>query len=207
MFTTTFRLARDGGACKESYRKFAKHVGGVRMYGENKPIPLAEVAEVLGVDDALWSLGCTQQPVEADKFARLLAADFADHVLFLFENMYPNDDRPRKAVEAARLFAEGNLGDAARDAAGATAWHAARAAAGSAAWDAAWDAAVAAARAAAGGAAWSAARAVAWSAASAAARAAARAAAWDVAWSAAWDAAWDAEMKWQKERLMEMLSK
>ena len=34
---------------------------------------------------------------------RLVAADFAERVLHIFESKYPNDDRPRKAIEAARL--------------------------------------------------------------------------------------------------------
>lgn len=39
--------------------------------------------------------------IDNDKL-RLVAADFAERVLHLFENKYPNDDRPRKAIEAAR---------------------------------------------------------------------------------------------------------
>jgi hypothetical protein len=119
------------------------------------------------------------------KTARLFAADCAEHVLPIFEKEYPNDDRPRKAIQATRAFANGKIGAAAgaaaRAAAGAAAWAGAWAAAGAAARDAAWDAAGAAARAAAG--------------------AAARAAAWD----AAWDAAGAAEKKWQTERLMKYL--
>jgi hypothetical protein len=33
---------------------------------------------------------------------QLLAADFAERVLHIYESKYPNDDRPRKAIEAAR---------------------------------------------------------------------------------------------------------
>jgi hypothetical protein len=33
---------------------------------------------------------------------RLLAADFAERVLHVYESKYPNDNRPRKAIEAAR---------------------------------------------------------------------------------------------------------
>jgi len=33
---------------------------------------------------------------------RFVAADFAERVLHFYENKYPNDDRPRKAIEAAR---------------------------------------------------------------------------------------------------------
>ena len=54
---------------------------------------------------------------------RLIAADFAEHVLPLFEADYPDDDRPRKAIEAARAFARGEVTrtqlKAARAAAGA----------------------------------------------------------------------------------------
>jgi len=112
---------------------------------------------------------------------RMLTADFAEHVLPLFERVHPEDDRPRRAIEVARARAMGKVGDAAWAAAGDAAW----AAAGDAAWAAAGDAA----RAAAGAAAW------------AAARDAARAA----AGAAAWAAARDAERQWQGARLIEAL--
>ena len=44
-----------------------------------------------------------------ERIARLLGADFAEHVLHNFERDYPNDDRPRKAIEAARKFANGEI--------------------------------------------------------------------------------------------------
>lgn len=37
------------------------------------------------------------------------AADCADHVLPLFEQACPGDDRPRRAVQAARAWADGEL--------------------------------------------------------------------------------------------------
>ena len=61
--------------------------------------------------------------ISKDNF-RLIAADFAERVLHLFENKYPNDDRPRKAIEAAR---NGNITDAAASAAYAAAYAADRA--------------------------------------------------------------------------------
>jgi hypothetical protein len=42
-----------------------------------------------------------------DKTLRLFAADCAERVLGLYEKQYPNDDRPRKAIQAARDFANG----------------------------------------------------------------------------------------------------
>ena len=61
---------------------------------------------------------------------RLIVADFAERVLPIFEAHYPDDDRPRKAIEAARAYARGEITkeqlDAAGDAAWAAAWDAAR---------------------------------------------------------------------------------
>ena len=37
------------------------------------------------------------------------AADCAEHVLPLFERKHPQDDRPRKAIEAARAYARGEM--------------------------------------------------------------------------------------------------
>ena len=58
-----------------------------------------------------------------ERTARLFAADCAEHVLPIFEKELPNDDRPRKAIQATRNFANGKISKkelaAARDAAGA----------------------------------------------------------------------------------------
>jgi len=113
-----------------------------------------------------------------------LAIFAAELVIDIYEKKYPNDDRPRKAIEAAKNYLK-NPSASAASAADAAAASAADAAAWSAA---AWSAASAAAAAAA----WSAA---AWSAASAAA---------DAAWSAsaaaaAADAAADARIELTKK--------
>jgi len=95
-----------------------------------------------------------------ERTARLFLCDLAEKVLPIYESAYPSGDRPRKAIEIARRFANGNASkeelDAARDAASASA-----------------NAASASAR----------------DAASASANAA-RDATWDATWDAAWDAAW-----------------
>jgi hypothetical protein len=83
-----------------------------------------------------------------DRTARLFAADCAERVLPIFEKERPGDDRPRKAIQAARDYANGVIDAAAwaaawaaaRDAAGVAAGAAARAAARDTAWAAAWDA-------------------------------------------------------------------
>jgi len=156
--------------------------------------------------------GCNERAL------RLHACRVAEDVLPIFEQAYPDDDRPRKAIETARRHADGKATPeelaAARDAARAATWDAAaaRAAAGAAARAAADAAAADAARAAADAA--RAAAAAAWAAAWAAARAAADAAwaAADAAWAvrdaaraAAWDAAWDAAGAKYTDWLWEML--
>jgi hypothetical protein len=187
--TTTLNRLKAAGACRERYAHLVKALGGTSV-DHDAPINLLTILELNGTEDCLWALCATEQ--NCDQVARLMAADFAEAVLPIFERELPNDMRPRQAIQAARYFAVGRIGAAARAAAGAAAgaaaWDAARAAAGAAAWDAA--------RAAAGAAAWDAARAAAWDAAGAAAGAAAwdaaGAAAGAAARAAAWDAAWDA---------------
>jgi hypothetical protein len=134
--------------------------------------------------------------------AATFAADCAERVLGLFEAKFPDDDRPRKAIEAARACIadptpENRAAARAAEAAEA-AW---------VAW-AAWDAANAAGAAGAAWVAWAA-----WDAANAAGAAGAAGAAW-AAWDAAWAAraaratAWAtgaAEREWQGAHLIELL--
>ena len=136
---------------------------------------------------------------------RLIAADFAERVLPLFEAQYPDDDRPRKAIEAARAYARGEITKEQLSAAGSAAWSAAGAAARAAAdadaaaytasttvaadaADAAYDATATATAAAA-----AAALGATWSAAASAARAAAGAAGY-------------AERAWQQQRINEVVA-
>ena len=55
--------------------------------------------------------------------ARLIAADFAEHVLWIFEEDYPDDHRPRQAIEAAREFARGEIKEKHLYAARDVAWY------------------------------------------------------------------------------------
>lgn len=67
-----------------------------------------------------------------DKTARLFAADCAERVLPIYEKQYPDDDCPRKAIQAARDYANGLISEEKLAAAGATAREAAGATAGEA---------------------------------------------------------------------------
>ena len=131
MLYTTFNKLHENNACKEGYKKLAEYLGGVKSYGKDTPIPLTVVLESNGLGDALWCLSATVE--DCERSVRLLACDYAEHVLHLFETKYPDDKCPRTAIDVSRRYANGESTidelAAARDAA----WAAARAAA----WDAA----------------------------------------------------------------------
>ena len=130
MLHTTFGKLKEAGACVESYRKLGKAQGGIEAYGKDTPIPLNRILEVCGFEDALWCLRAVLEP--SDRDIRLLACDYAKHVLPIYEKQYPDDKRPRQAIETVRLFVNGKATKEklARDAWDAT-W---------AAWDATWAA-------------------------------------------------------------------
>ena len=60
----------------------------------NKPSPL----------NALLSLQSKIETSNGPKEQLSLAIQCAEKVLFIFEEKYPNDDRPRKAIEAAKVY-------------------------------------------------------------------------------------------------------
>ena len=131
-------------ACKSGYEIFCAAHG-------DKDALLSECLISNGVDDALWLMGeaADQFSDSQNRDIRLLMCDWAESVLHIFEEHYPDDNRPRLAIKAARDYANGLIDDdamaTAMDAARDAAW-AAMDAARDAAW-AAWaarDAAMAA---------------------------------------------------------------
>ncbi len=111
MLHTTFALAKQHLACAEGYASVAKALGGVKHYGKNTPIPLSVVATMgRGLDDALWCLRAVlpSEELARDRISRLLACDYAEHVLPKMEARFPDDKQPRQYVEALRRFASGD---------------------------------------------------------------------------------------------------
>jgi hypothetical protein len=187
---TTGRLARRARACialpryRWQYEAMVAHLGP--GWGEDDPIGLDVVLDVLGPAEALWALRCVRPEDEAerDQIARLFACDCAERALPIYERDYPGDLRPRAAIAVARRFAAGEAtpGELA----------AARAAAREVAWEVSAKAIVALELVDARDAAWAAA----WAAAKIA---------WVAAWVADKDADKAAEMAWQATRLRELL--
>jgi len=97
----------------------AKALGGIRKYGGYTKTPLTKILEVCGLQDALWCLRCTIEPSKG--FSIELACRYAEHTLHFFEDKYPDDKRPRQAIEAARNCIT-DKSAAARAAAWAAAW-------------------------------------------------------------------------------------
>jgi hypothetical protein len=122
MLHTTFNLCHNAGACMDGYRKLAKALGGVETYGRNTPIPLSKIVESNGLADALWTLRCMVEAIEVTHNLLIeFACRCAEHVLINYEKLYPDDKRPRLAIEAARVVITDKSAYAAADAAYAAA--------------------------------------------------------------------------------------
>lgn len=185
--TTTLNEIRKHDPCVEGWEKVLRFLG--KTGADDEPLTLLTVLESNGLDDALWGLRALDP--KYDNAVRLYACFCARYSLDTFEKQYPEDKRPRHAIETAERYARGQANEDDLVAAGDAIWDAVRATAGDAIWDAAGAARYttwAAACAAAG----DAARVAAWDAARAAAVDAARAAARDAAVDTARDAARDA---------------
>ena len=169
---------KEKGACSEGFEWWLKH-----QESDVKTLAL-KLLDAEHFDWASWMLTKCFDKTQSVKYAIFAA----EQVIGIYEAKYPDDHRPRKAIEAAKAYLHNPTADAARAAADAAADAAARASADAA--YAATDAAYAAADAAraAGAAACAAARAAADAAADAAARAAADAAAYAAVRAAAYAA-------------------
>jgi hypothetical protein len=171
--TTTLNDIRKHEPSIYSWEKLLKHLGKTKA--DDEPLKFSTILESNGVEDAYWCLQAL--PSEYGKQIRLLSADVAERVIYIYEREYPDCDKPRNAIQAARDYANGLISEEELSSASAAAE-----AAGDAAWDAAWYAAwyaASAARYAARYVARGATRAIAVAATQAAARYAARAAACD----------------------------
>lgn len=123
MYYTTLNKIRKHRPCKPSWEILLHHLE--KTGADEEPLSLEYILDTLGVGDAIWALRAI---AGIEREARLFACDCAESVLHIFEEAHPNDMRPRRAIEVARLFALGNATHAAWAAAAAAAWAAAYAA-------------------------------------------------------------------------------
>ena len=96
---TTFKKIKSFEPCREGWQKL------IAYYSPNSLDEEISIREILisnGVKDAVWALCAVN---DQDK-VRLFRADVAESVLHIFEKECPEDDRPRKAIEAIRKFVQ-----------------------------------------------------------------------------------------------------
>ena len=139
---------------------------------EGAPLDFLKL-EHISVEDKQWLF--LREEYVPKRELHLYACLCAEQVLHIFEKEYPDDKRPREAIEAKRLWLDGKISDDALDSARASVWASARASASPAALASARASARASVRASAS--------------ASALVSASARASAWAWASASAWDSA------------------
>ena len=103
--TTTLNKIRACSPCASGWQTLLKHVG--KDFDPDAEINLLTILESNGVADMLWTLRATDQ--DSKRIASQLAIEFAEQALPLFEKLRPNDECPRKAMQAARDYLDGKI--------------------------------------------------------------------------------------------------
>lgn len=105
--TTSLKLLRSRNACAHRYNALVEALGP--NWPDTKRIPLALILEKNGLDDALWALRAVpkKQIRRAEQIGYLLACDCAEHILGIWEDFRPIDNRLRKALGVMRKFLTG----------------------------------------------------------------------------------------------------
>ena len=67
-------------------------------------VSILEILNICGIEDASWALG-----IYPYKDVCLFLADVAESVLYLFEDKFPDDKRPKIAIEGIRLYHAGKI--------------------------------------------------------------------------------------------------
>ena len=105
--TTTLSRIRACSPSQSGWHKLLNYLGP--DFDPETEINLLTILDLNGVADMLWALRATVQ--DSTRCASQLAIEFAAEVLPLFEKRRPGDDRPRKAIQAARDFLDGKISE------------------------------------------------------------------------------------------------
>ena len=105
MTTITLNQIREKSPCQDGWEKLLKHLGKTKA--DDEPISLAIVLESNGIKDAIW---CLRVLPDSDRPKIVeFACRCAESMLPHFEKKFPGDDRPRKAIAAARAYVAGEI--------------------------------------------------------------------------------------------------
>ena len=100
MLHITFNSIRSEEAGYYGYDILSNYLGGDINYGMDKPISLIKCLESNPIEDVIWALKATLE--DSKEFSKQFAIACAEHVLPIFEKEFPEDKRPREALEAAK---------------------------------------------------------------------------------------------------------
>jgi len=89
------------------------HYSGARvkqLFAGRERLTAEDIAALkIPAPDRFWAL--LHHEFLTDEQMHLLACNIAEDVLPIFEQEYPNDDRPRRAIEAKRAWLRGEISD------------------------------------------------------------------------------------------------
>lgn len=97
---TTLNRIRENAPCAPGWQKLLSFLN--KTQADDEPLNLLTILESNGVSDCLWAFRCID---DNNAIYRLIAADFAESVLPIYEKHYPGDGYPRKAIQTARDYA------------------------------------------------------------------------------------------------------
>lgn len=103
--TTTLNRIRACEPCRPGWRKLLDYLG--KDFDPDAEINLLTLLDSNNVPDLLWTLQATVQ--DSRRVASQLAIEFAEQALPMFERRYPDDARPRRAIQAARDYLDGKI--------------------------------------------------------------------------------------------------
>jgi hypothetical protein len=132
MLKTTLALLRKANACSGGLETLTASLGP--KWADDKEISLTRILKSNGLDHAIWAMRATTEPCKREIV--LLSVDFAMEALKVFESYFPDDKRPREALQAASDFMDGKITLAQLENKRSAAYSAARSAARSAAYSA-----------------------------------------------------------------------
>ena len=99
----TFMQERDNWIKTKLIERFLHYLES--GYAEDNEIDLLTILELDGFDSFFWAFSAVREDrALVSKLTVQLAAAFAEHVLPIFEKGNSHDDRPRKAIDAAKAW-------------------------------------------------------------------------------------------------------
>ena len=98
MVQITLNQIRQHDPCKSGWEKLLRSLPDNMPL--DKPFDFRHIIESNGIVDAIWALKCIDNKELCVRFT----VKCAESVLHIFEKIYPNDKRPRQAIEAAKKW-------------------------------------------------------------------------------------------------------